>query len=93
MQVIAGLIPLAQVREPFSAVRWLCSCSQPALPEVLKLRPLKQLDRSLVCLDMDDPRVFEVEDGALPPWCRCRARLRLIGWAGLRSRYAQYTRG
>ena len=86
-QVVAGLIPLAQVCEPFSSVRWLASCCQPALNgksatgyslairdtlihllEILKLQPLKTVDPALLEMPPDDPRFFEVEDGAAPPW-------------------------
>jgi len=80
-QVVAGLIPLAQVREPFSSVRWLASCCQPSLSEMLKLQPLKTVDPAVLEMPPDDPRFFEVEDGAPPPWsplalCHVYAKMR-----------------
>ena len=37
----------AQVREPFSAVRCLAEYSHPSLPEQLKIKPLKELNKEV----------------------------------------------
>ena len=35
------LVPLAQVREPFSAIRWVMERSEKPLAELLGLKPVK----------------------------------------------------
>jgi len=67
-QIIGQLIPTAQVREPFSAVRCLAEYAHPSLPEQLKLKPYKEVDRAVLAMEPSDPRFFDVEDGMAPPW-------------------------
>merc|ERR1712127_991299 len=40
-QIVGMLIPLAQVREPFSAIRWVMEHSKEPLPQRLGLKPVK----------------------------------------------------
>jgi len=67
-QIIGQLIPLAQVREPFSAVRCLAEYAKPPLPEQLKLKPYKEVNREVLHMEPSDVRFFDVEDGMPPPW-------------------------
>jgi len=39
-QIVGMLIPVAQVREPFSAIRWVMECADPPLTTVLGLKPV-----------------------------------------------------
>ncbi|CAL1161988.1 unnamed protein product [Cladocopium goreaui] len=40
-QIVGMLVPLAQVREPFSAIRWVMERSEKPLAELLGLKPVK----------------------------------------------------
>jgi GTP-binding protein EngB required for normal cell division len=39
-QIVGMLIPIAQVREPFSAIRWVMDHAETPLPELLGLKPV-----------------------------------------------------
>eukprot|EP00438_Fugacium_kawagutii_P026914 Skav209560 [mRNA] locus=scaffold2497:626262:630006:+ [translate_table: standard] len=47
-QIVGMLVPLAQVREPFSAIRWVMERAQRPLAELLGLKPVKLRRGSLV---------------------------------------------
>uniref|UniRef100_A0A7S0FKX6 Guanine nucleotide-binding protein-like 1 n=1 Tax=Pyrodinium bahamense TaxID=73915 RepID=A0A7S0FKX6_9DINO len=69
-QIVGMLIPLAQVREPFSAIRWVMERAVTPLHELLNLRAvtLRQLldlqEAGIEALRMDR----EVEDAGPMPW-------------------------
>jgi hypothetical protein len=69
-QIVGGLVPLAQVREPFTSVRWLAENAvggAHALPETLNLKPLSGHHNDLVKLEPTDPRILLVRAGPRPP--------------------------
>ena len=62
-QIVGGLVPLAQVREPFTSVRWLAENAvggAHALPETLNLKPLTGHHNDLVKFEPTDPRILLV---------------------------------
>mmetsp|Transcript_41817 Transcript_41817/g.91245 ORF Transcript_41817/g.91245 Transcript_41817/m.91245 type:complete len:569 (+) Transcript_41817:39-1745(+) len=69
-QIVGMLIPLAQVREPFSALRWVMERQTTPLPELLHLKPvtlqqameLKEAGTDAIKLDGID------SDEAFVPW-------------------------
>jgi len=70
VQIVGMLIPLAQVREPFSALRWVMEHARTPLHELLGLKPatlqqvLELRDSGVEALTLDDD-TFE-EDSPLP---------------------------
>lgn len=77
VQIIGALIPIAQVREPFSAIRWLAAhCPEP-LGHTLKLKPYTfhevsealQQGVELLRMDHEDERLVAAEaSGGELPW-------------------------
>jgi len=69
-QIVGMLIPLAQVREPFSAIRWVMERAVKPLPELLNLKPvslqrvmeLREMGTEALALD----KVASPEDEPLP---------------------------
>mmetsp|Transcript_93580 Transcript_93580/g.222467 ORF Transcript_93580/g.222467 Transcript_93580/m.222467 type:complete len:645 (+) Transcript_93580:99-2033(+) len=71
-QIVGMLVPLAQVREPFSAIRWVMDHSSRPLPELLGLKPVTLrrvrdlLEAGLESLRLD--LVDTEEDKDVVPW-------------------------
>jgi len=72
VQIVGMLIPLAQVREPFSALRWVMEHSPRPLAELLNLKPaslaqvMELRDSGVEALDLD--AVPAAEEGNPLPW-------------------------
>jgi len=70
-QIIGMLIPIAQVREPFSSLRWVMDRSTTPLQETLGLKPVtvQQVfdlkEQGTDALELND---ITVEDGDYVPW-------------------------
>lgn len=102
VQIIGAMVPIAQVREPFSAVRWLAEHSLSPLPGQLKLKPwtLEEIQESvgpkdsqeILLIDPKDPRFAAAEagNGELPwsPMSICARYASLRGFVrGLQPDY------
>lgn len=79
VQIIGAMVPIAQVREPFSAVRWLAEHTLSPLTEQLKLKPwtLDEIQKSvgsknmeeILHIDPKDPRFAAADSGSSElPW-------------------------
>jgi len=71
VQIVGMLIPLAQVREPFSALRWVMEHARTPLQELLGLKPanfqqvLDLRDSGVEALTLDDEAF---DEGSPLPW-------------------------
>lgn len=70
VQIVGMLIPLAQVREPYSAIRWVMEHAVVPLPELLNLRPVTL--QQVLDLNEAGEEVFRLdstlEDTGPVPW-------------------------
>lgn len=71
-QIVGMLVPLAQVREPFSAIRWVMERSEKPLSELLGLKPVKlRRVRELLEAGLETLQLNLVEaedDDEVVPW-------------------------
>jgi len=69
-QIVGMLIPLAQVREPFSAIRWVMEHATTPLPELLGLKPVSL--QHVMELHASSCHALELDgaedDGSAMPW-------------------------
>jgi len=76
-QIVGMLIPLAQVREPFSAIRWVMERASTPLPELLNVKPvtLKQV------LDFREAGTEVVRLEALPSDVSVSEPTQIVPWS------------